>query len=1373
MSSILPEQPGVQPVPGDQPASPPADAGQPDMEAIQAQLDALAQQMKQEQDAKAAQQQQGGGLLGSGTGFLGSNIHSPNDLWAVQAIKGAGEGAWKGIFETSDFLFGEPDPADRSWFRSGMEGMAGEDAQNSTVNGLSQSIGQFAIGMLGAGKLIKAAEAVPKVGAAISAAGSAVKALRGGAFGLESAKAAAAGAVAFDPHDQRLSNIIQSFPELQNPISQFLAADPKDSATLGRVKTALESLGMDYALHGLMIGLKALKGIRSKDFTLLDEAEREAFTPPASEATSGELGGEHAGTSIGSDGPAAMDSAPPASRPAISGGSGHLANPSVHHEGGLGGVVAGDGAAAALDLPPGGAALGDGEPTGAGGGANRTPPLDGGEGGGSLHGPNHPRIDAFAAPDHSDVVDGGGLSGGLGVAPGDAGGPEAADVLRGSRVASDTGHLALDLHASNENGAGPNSTSTLPGVKIGEAPGLSAANEAEPPRIEVVQSVTDAKARDAGTVLEPKFKTVGVSEPELQAIEKGLYEDGQSLLEHDNNWLDAVYDGHPFANSAKIPYQKLGTPDAVGNLITDLTDVAKPKLDKGKGGAVMSDRSVAMQTAAMVRMFNENPAEMMALFEMRGADAQRMTATMNTAYRVAARAFSDAYKTLMHIQAGSLLDGMNVAQMREFAVQQLDVATTALNHANSIKANAARSLRQLRPEFAITAKQLASVRGMDQDLLRDMILGTGGDISKMAEVIQKPGWMRSITDWAQYLVVNNLLWGWKTHLVNMVGNVGMAALRPTERAIGSFFLGTGGTASVKAYREYKAMGGAILDGWRGFKDTLFSGDSVLVPHNTDRLQQGAPRSVDAFLQSAPYRPVKGLADLLYNARVAGLARLGVFAMGFPTRALGAVDEAVKTTVYKSHVAGLAWEEGAKQGLSGAPLDQYIKGRLAGSVDEFGRATDVVAKLEAQTSTFSQDLLPGTLGKGVQSFVSMFPPAKLVLPFVKTPTNVLRMGIKYSPILNLAQTEYRQMIRGELGADRQAQAFGQMVVGSLLMTTAAYLVSSGRFTGGGPANKQLKAELVAKGWQPYSIITKNADGTNSYFPLGRFDPYGLPFGIIADLQDYAEHNGSDNPGVSEAIAALSVAIMKNITNRTYLRGISDFIDFATDPDTKANQYLGQQAANFVPFASLLKQVNPDPYMREARIVSDKVLATLPGFSEHLQPTFDAFGDPKTVRKGLWSNDANDMVDRELLRLGLETGRGLTPPAAIIDGVDLRDFTLPDGRNAYTAYQQLAGYPPGQKSLKTRVREVMERGKYAQADESSDAPGTKIWMLQSVVQKYRENARHLILRDPAIRDAFLKARRAARDALAAKQDGAIPSNPGSQPQQLLQGLFGSGG
>lgn len=74
--------------------------------------------------------------------------------------------------------------------------------------------------------------------------------------------AAAAGATAFDPHEERLANLIQEVPALQNPVTEFLAADPEDTEAEGRMKAALESLGVGGLAVPLGGALRVIRGAR-------------------------------------------------------------------------------------------------------------------------------------------------------------------------------------------------------------------------------------------------------------------------------------------------------------------------------------------------------------------------------------------------------------------------------------------------------------------------------------------------------------------------------------------------------------------------------------------------------------------------------------------------------------------------------------------------------------------------------------------------------------------------------------------------------------------------------------------------------------------------------------------------------------------------------------------------------------------------------------------------------------------------------------------------------------------------------------------------------------------------------------------------------
>lgn len=68
--------------------------------------------------------------------------------------------------------------------------------------------------------------------------------------------------VAFDGHEERLSDLVQSQPKLRNPVTEYLASDPKDSEAEGRFKNAVEGLIPSTLVGGLVSGLKAVRSAR-------------------------------------------------------------------------------------------------------------------------------------------------------------------------------------------------------------------------------------------------------------------------------------------------------------------------------------------------------------------------------------------------------------------------------------------------------------------------------------------------------------------------------------------------------------------------------------------------------------------------------------------------------------------------------------------------------------------------------------------------------------------------------------------------------------------------------------------------------------------------------------------------------------------------------------------------------------------------------------------------------------------------------------------------------------------------------------------------------------------------------------------------------
>jgi hypothetical protein len=186
---------------------------------------------------------------------------APVDLYGADLTSMAGSppgildaalgGAARAIFETKDFVTGATPKDQQSEVRQRLEDNTVAATSGSFVNSAVSTISQFATGMLGAGKIVgaiklarEAAALAPKIA------------------GM--AKGAATMAVAFDPHQERLSNLAEQVPIIGEPLFGWLAAHPDDSEAWGRTKAALEGIGLDAALIGTFkaatMAYKAMRG---------------------------------------------------------------------------------------------------------------------------------------------------------------------------------------------------------------------------------------------------------------------------------------------------------------------------------------------------------------------------------------------------------------------------------------------------------------------------------------------------------------------------------------------------------------------------------------------------------------------------------------------------------------------------------------------------------------------------------------------------------------------------------------------------------------------------------------------------------------------------------------------------------------------------------------------------------------------------------------------------------------------------------------------------------------------------------------------------------------------------------------------------------
>ena len=172
--------------------------------------------------------------------------------WNPGWIKVDGEFVWMNTEEKREFFetYGRPEFMD-----------SGLDRPGGTAGQITEGVTQFLVGF------IPAVRAVRLVGASTVI----------GQTGTYMAAGAIADATVFDPHEQRLANLVQQYPQLRNPVAEFLASDPSDTAAEGRLKNALEGLLFGAVLDRFVAALRVMRSGMNRMVVVLRPQARYVF----------------------------------------------------------------------------------------------------------------------------------------------------------------------------------------------------------------------------------------------------------------------------------------------------------------------------------------------------------------------------------------------------------------------------------------------------------------------------------------------------------------------------------------------------------------------------------------------------------------------------------------------------------------------------------------------------------------------------------------------------------------------------------------------------------------------------------------------------------------------------------------------------------------------------------------------------------------------------------------------------------------------------------------------------------------------------------------------------------------------------------------
>ena len=618
--------------------------------------------------------------------------------------------------------------------------------------------------------------------------------------------------------------------------------------------------------------------------------------------------------------------------------------------------------------------------------------------------------------------------------------------------------------------------------------------------------------------------------------------------------------------------------------------------------------------------------------------------------------------------------------------------------------------------------------------------------------------------------MNSILSGPKTQMVNIMGNALTQVMTTLEAVAGG--IASGNMDVVKAVIASWSDGEMFKEAGKFAKQAFKDQDNLLDPSNR-AFEEGQRASITG--QRIAESPIGGfVSDSAKDSidKYASYIRL-------PSRLLLTSDEFFKQLAYRRAARMKAAMSGIQQGIRDPKaLAGHINKTIDGIVTEGGRMmseeglvreasliadkqglkgkekADFIIKYkddnfnpdssalmqysmeEAQYLTFTKELQDKTLGKVIQEATNKIPYLRFVVPFVRTPTNILKFAFERTPFVTVLKEERQRLLAEFNSADPilKARARGKVVTGALTVGGLIDVAFNNReyITGGGPSNEREKEALMATGWRPYSI--KIGD---TYFSYQRLDPLATPLGVVADLVETGirEEASFDESLLEHATTSMVLALTRNATNKSYLAGIQMWADALGDPDRYVEKLGRNYAGSLVP--NLISQTADydTQAIKETRSVMDAVKRKL-GMRGSLDTKRNILGEEYVAEQWMGtgfinpiqlSTKKNDPILTEMASLNHAFRN---PPPSLGGQIDLLEYENDKGQSANDRQLELLKTVKLRGlSLRQTLNKLIKSRNYQRLSPESEPglPSPRIQQINSVLTKYRKEARRQMLRE----------------------------------------------
>jgi len=741
--------------------------------------------------------------------------------------------------------------------------------------------------------------------------------------------------------------------------------------------------------------------------------------------------------------------------------------------------------------------------------------------------------------------------------------------------------------------------------------------------------------------------------------------------------------------------------DDVTATIAQMADANKMEIDEARRGVVTDE-----QLRGLADDLGQDPEFIMAFMNREhgtAVNAESVVATRQLLEQSASRLQEFAKKISTH--EASDLEKLEFSKQWQFHRQ-------FMNQFMGMRAEFGRGLRAFGvPMQDMEQAKINEVMGM---VAHDM------NINKLAEQIMTVDTSRGINSLVQAqdsiarkgtkVFVENfiasILSGVKTQIVNTSGNALRLGMDIPDTMVASVIgkIMPDTQEKILADEALAKIYGLV----NGFQDALQTGWKVAKTAEP----YGGIDKLDMLHQKAISSEYLGLQAESLTGKL--VDTYGTIVRAPLERVMGSVDGFFKVLGERSTLAGVAYRKASQSGLQGDEATKYLADLMKNPTD------DMIRQMEdfALDVTFQKPL--GETGQAFQQVVNKSPALKMFVPFIKTPTNLMKQAFLERSAIGLATRQYKDEIAA--GGARAQIARAKMVNGTMLGISSYMMAQNGSITGSDPKDAKMRNARKETGWRPRSFVFDNPDGTKDYISYDRAEPFSYILGTVADLVEYQEMIQYDDPdtdaekAVEEAVAGLVVAFSTNTLDKTFMTGIQSIMQTMTDPKRYGKSYIANMINGVLPFSGIrrdLAKLNDD-VSKEAFTVMDKIRKSTPGFNKDLPNRLDNYGETIVFDTVLspWATSIStkDKVKLEIQRLAEETRSvAITRPARRIEGVSLTAQQYHDYVQHSRKELEVNGL-----NFKDTMQEIIESDMY----QESPTDDARVLMLNTVKRSFDE-------------------------------------------------------